>query len=294
MFKRKAMFSFLLPAVALGTSWAALASPAKADYTPVSDAVASQSQVIYYRADGAGTGTGAAHVYVDSEFHNSLMPGNFTRFCVAPGQHSVGAWLNDSPAYRGKNSTLYPANFEGGKTYFLRISDGESGAPKQVTRVQAEQELASSHLATRVLSRASAVQDCRNVTAPAAFKAYSLSSDVLFGFGKSGYQDISEAGRSALQALLRELNQKHDNLTDVEVVGHTDPIGSAPANDTLGLKRAQTVRRLLIDGGLPAGAIRARSAGANEPVAGYCEGSRAEQIACYSKDRRVEVRVHTR
>lgn len=294
MFTRNALFSLLLPGLALGASWAASAGPSTSAYTPVSDVISGQSQVIYYRAGSSNAGPGAAHVYIDREFHTSLMPDNYTTFCVAPGQHSVGAYLNDSPAYRGKNSDVYSANFEGGKTYFLRIADGDRGAPKPVTRAQAEQELASSQLAARVLSRASAVQACSNVAKTPPFKAYSLSADVLFSFSKSGYRDITGAGRDAIQQLIRELNQAHDNLTNVEVVGHTDPIGSASANYALGLKRAQTVRRLLIEGGLPAGAVSATSAGANEPVAGYCEGSREEQIACYSKDRRVDVRVHTR
>ncbi|HDT4958088.1 TPA: OmpA family protein [Enterobacter kobei] len=294
MFTRNALFSLLLPGMAFGGSWAAVAGPSAPTYTPVSDVIASQSQVVYYRAGSSNASPGAAHVYIDREFHTSLMPGNFTTFCVAPGQHSVGAYLNDSPAYRGKNSDVYAASFEGGKTYFLRIADGDRGAPKAVTRTQAEQELAASQLAARVLSRASAVQACSSVASTPPFKAYSLSADVLFSFGKSGYRDITTAGRDAIQQLIRELNREHENLTNIEVVGHTDPIGSASANYTLGLKRAQTVRRLLIEGGLPPSAVSASSAGANEPVAGYCDGGREEQIACYSKDRRVDVRVHTR
>ncbi|MFJ2713266.1 OmpA family protein [Pseudomonas sp. NPDC087346] len=74
---------------------------------------------------------------------------------------------------------------------------------------------------------------------------------------------------------------KSDNtpLQHIEVIGHTDAIGSDSSNQALGLKRAQTVRRLLIEGGLPAAS--ARSVGSREPVSGDCDG----------RDRRVVVRV---
>jgi OOP family OmpA-OmpF porin len=154
--------------------------------------------------------------------------------------------------------------------------------------------MAGSRDQVQALSRASKVQMCNYLErAPQAvqFKDYALSGDVLFAFGKSGYQDISRSGRSAILELITQLNQDHAKLERVEVVGHTDPIGSDAANQALGLKRAQTIRRLLIDGGLPAQAMVARSAGSSEPVTDKCFGGKTEQVACNAPNRRVVVRV---
>lgn len=265
-------------------------------YTPVAPVSAAQAQVVYYRAATMGAQSGAAHVYVDREFHTGLLPGGYTAFCVAAGSHTLGAYLHDAPQYKGKNINVYAANLEGGKTYFLKAGEGANGAPQAVKRVDAERELAGSRQQIQALSRASSVQACDYQPAPVAapYKDYALSGDVLFSFGKSGYADISTQGRQAIRDLISQLKSENASLEYIEVIGHTDPIGSPSANQALGLKRAQTVRHLLIDGGLQASAIKASSAGSSEPASGGCSGSRAEQVACYAQDRRVVVRVEVR
>lgn len=260
-------------------------------YQPVAPVSDGQAQVIYYRGTD-GQQRGSANVYVDREFHTSLLPGGYTAFCVEPGSRTLGAYIGDAPSYRGKTTDLYSAKLEGGKTYFLKVRENGNGAPLAVTRADAERELAGSRVQVQALSRASKVQQCNFVDKPAeAFKDYALSGDVLFAFGKSGYKDISSRGRVAILELVTQLNREHTKLDRVVVVGHTDPIGSYQANQTLGLKRAQTVRRLLIDGGIPSTAVVARSAGSSEPVTDECYGSKAEQVACNAPNRRVVVRV---
>lgn len=259
---------------------------------PVSDG---QAQVVYYRTSGVGQSKGAAHVYVDSEFHTGLLPGGYSTFCIVPGSRTLGAYLGDAPRYKGKNVDLYSANLEGGKTYFLKVRENGSGAPQAVTREEAERELVGSRAQVQALSRASKVQMCNNLPmAPmqaVQFKDYALSGDVLFAFGKSGYQDISHKGRAAISELIAQLHREHAKLERIEVVGHTDAIGSYASNQALGLKRAQTVRRLLVDGGLPSSSITTRSAGSSEPVTEECYGGKAERVACNAPNRRVVVRV---
>lgn len=259
---------------------------------PVSDG---QAQVVYYRSSAVGQPKGAAHVYVDSEFHTGLLPGGYSTFCVVPGSRTLGAYIGDAPGYKGKNVDLYSASLEGGKTYFLKVREEGSGAPQAVTREEAERELVGIRAQVQALSRASKVQMCNNLPmAPiqaAQFKDYALSGDLLFAFGKSGYQDISVRGRTAIRELITQLHREHAKLERIEVVGHTDAVGSYMSNQVLGLKRAQTVRRLLIDGGLPPTSVTTRSAGSSEPVTDECYGSKAEQVACNAPNRRVVVRV---
>lgn len=293
-----AMFAAALCAASFASAQPLQANPAQvfgATYNPVAPVADGQAQVVYYRTSGMGQQKGAAHVYVDSEFHTGLLPGGYSAFCVAAGSHTLGAYLNDAPTYAGKNVDLYSANLEGGKTYFLRVQENGNGAPQAVTREDAERELAGSRSQVQALSRASKVQQCNYLPKPAAqavqFKDYALSGDVLFAFGKSGHQDISRQGRAAIRDLITQLHREHAKLEHIEVVGHTDPIGSASANHALGLKRAQTVRRLLVDGGLSATSITASSAGSSDPVTDECYGSKHEQVACNAPNRRVVVRV---
>lgn len=297
MFKRTSIFHIALLSVALFSAPSVMAEPsAKAfgnPYTPVPAVSVEQAQVVYYRVPAANAQAGAANVYVDREFQTALLPGGYTAFCVSAGQHTLGAYLNEAPQYKGKISDVYSTQLAGGATYFLRVSEGAKGAPQPVSREQAEKELATSHQQVHALSRASSVLACNHLATPAAgsFKDYSLSADVLFAFGKSGYGDISASGRKAIRDLISQLRTEHANLEQIEVIGHTDAIGKSASNHALGLKRAQTVRRLLLDGGLASTRINASSAGSSEPVSSGCDGSRAEKISCYAPDRRVVVRV---
>lgn len=303
MFKRITVLNVALLSVALASAHFATAEEFKpgsvsgklfgTPYTAVAPVAERQAQVVYYRSSNMGTQQGAAHVYVDREFHTGLLPGGYTAFCVAPGQHSLGAYVKDAPQYKGKTTDVYSANLEPGKTYFLRVREDGYGAPQAVARVDAERELAGLHTQVQALSRASTVQACDYQPMPvqAQSKDYALSGDVLFAFGKSGYQDITSGGREAIRRLVMQLKQENASLEHVEVIGHTDPIGSPSANHLLGLKRAQTVRRILIEGGLRGSSVTATSAGSDQPVTQGCQGSRAEKVACHAEDRRVVVRV---
>ncbi|AZC59380.1 OmpA family protein [Pseudomonas chlororaphis] len=263
-------------------------------YEPVAPVSLSQAQVVYYRDAANNQRTDAAHVYIDGEFHTGLLPGGYTRFCVAPGRHTLDAVIGDAPLYRGKTELKSVAKLDGGKTYFVRVlSDASNMSSGGVSRKEAEQQLQHTRLQVHALSRASAVQACDLQEKPSApiYKDYALSGDVLFAFGKSGREDITAAGRRAIAELISQLHREHTTLERILVIGHTDPIGSQAANYTLGQRRASTVRQLLIDGGIPIHVLRASSVGSSEPLVSNCQGSRKEQIACNAPNRRVIVRV---
>lgn len=249
-----------------------------------------QAQVIYYRSQGI-SGNDAAMVYVDGEFQAALLPGMFTRFCVKPGEHSLGAYRNDAPAYQGKNEQRYRAAFKGGNTYYVRVDDNVNGRPNAVRSAQAAKELKTLRLQKHALSRASAVVACDYSTKPAV--DYTLFSDVLFKFGKSGQGDIQAQGRQALAALAKQLRHHQQHPNHIEVIGHTDAIGREQDNQRLGEVRAFTVRQILIDGGIPAANIRVRSVGSEEPVTLCKQGSAQEKVACNAPNRRVVIRVET-
>lgn len=70
---------------------------------------------------------------------------------------------------------------------------------------------------------------------------------------------------------------------EVTVIGHTDRVGSVPANDALSLRRAQAVRQMLLDAGLDASTITAAGRGEREPLV-----PTADEVA-EPRNRRVEI-----
>ncbi|WP_455846465.1 OmpA family protein [Pantoea agglomerans] len=259
-------------------------------YQPVAAVPVTQSQVVYYR-DATAVTKDAARVYVDGEYQSSLLPGMFSTFCVSPGSHSLGAFEGDAPLYKGKQSQPYRDNLVGGKTYFMKVDEKGSGKPLVVDPKLASQQLKTLRAQAHTLNRASAVEQCRYTTQQTM--DYTLSSDVLFNFGKSGRGDISMRGKQAISELIGKLKQDGVQSNRIQVIGHTDPIGKPASNLRLGQQRANTVRSLLVEGGLPARNLSASSAGSEDLEVTDCSGSRAEQISCNAPNRRVVVRVQT-
>ena len=72
---------------------------------------------------------------------------------------------------------------------------------------------------------------------------------------------------------------------EIEVVGHTDAMGTPENNDALSLRRASHVRQLLVDKGASPGTVRAIGMGEREPVVPTDDG------VAEAANRRVEVLI---
>ena len=79
---------------------------------------------------------------------------------------------------------------------------------------------------------------------------------VFFRFESDALTEESQALIPNILAAVR----KHV-VQDVVVIGHTDTMGTQPANYTLGLKRAMTVRNILVEAGLDGSTIDVTSVG---------------------------------
>jgi outer membrane protein OmpA-like peptidoglycan-associated protein len=71
--------------------------------------------------------------------------------------------------------------------------------------------------------------------------------------------ELTDESRAAVPEILKTVRERA--VPDVAVVGHTDTTGTSKANFELGLKRATTVRNLLVKAGLEASAIEVTSHG---------------------------------
>ncbi len=89
-----------------------------------------------------------------------------------------------------------------------------------------------------------------------------LSQDLLFATNSTA---VSGASQNELRIVANSLNNYPD--TTVNVIGHTDNVGSAAFNQDLSQRRAQAVSSVLINGGVSSSRIRSLGAGLTQPVA---------------------------
>jgi len=117
-----------------------------------------------------------------------------------------------------------------------------------------------------------------------------ISADALFRFDRSDASDLLPGGRARIAELAQQL-RRGEGASEIRVTGHTDRLGDVETNDALSLRRAETVRQMLVQSGVPATKVRALGVGSREPVSRDCRGDRSspELIACLAPDRRVEI-----
>lgn len=112
-----------------------------------------------------------------------------------------------------------------------------------------------------------------------------MLSDVLFAYGKA---DLTPDAIATLSAIADKLPW----VEGVELVGHTDSVGSADFNEALGLARARSVLAWLeAEGHADEGGITAISAGEREPVAENQFADGSDNPEGRAKNRRVEFRI---
>jgi len=254
-------------------------------------AAADQVRIVYYRSSDA-VGNTPAHIYVDGEFQASLLAGGYSTFCLNPGVHSLGSFTNDAPSYQGKQQQPWRDNLAAGKTYYIRASLDGSGRPLVTSASDAQQQLVGTRQQTHLLSRASSVVTCREGTTQ-FYDNYAFSSDLLFKFASANSDDISDEGRKAIQQFTAMLQRQSNSQAHIVVTGFTDPIGDENSNMKLGQRRADAIKRLLVNNGLSGANISSQSMGESQ-VTKQCQGSRKEQVACYANERRVVISVENK
>lgn len=121
-------------------------------------------------------------------------------------------------------------------------------------------------------------------------KRYTLGADALFSFAQSHSEAITENGKQQIQQLTEQL-KTHQVLNSITIYGHTDHLGAEAYNQKLSEQRANTVRSLLIQKGIPAHLIRAQGLGETQAIIQCSETNRSALIVCLAPNRRVEIIV---
>lgn len=116
-----------------------------------------------------------------------------------------------------------------------------------------------------------------------------FSGDALFDFDRSA---LRPEGKAMLHDLVRTLQGATYEV--ILAIGHTDRIGTKAYNQKLSVRRAEAVKKYLVDKGIAPNRVYAEGKGETQPVTkpGDCKGKRGKQlIACLQPDRRVDVEL---
>lgn len=117
---------------------------------------------------------------------------------------------------------------------------------------------------------------------PVEYQKHSFSAEVLFDFDKS---ILKPGGKAALHELDESIKARGSRVTDINVVGHTDSIGSEKYNQGLSERRAHSVTAYMTSDGVNGSIIDATGEGESNPVA---SNATAEGRA---QNRRVDIHV---
>ncbi|MFO7369203.1 MAG: OmpA family protein [Bacteroidales bacterium] len=109
----------------------------------------------------------------------------------------------------------------------------------------------------------------------------SLSALVLLFNSSAGSCELTQVHRDYFASIKKYAESKSDSK--IVVTGYADSSGPEPMNNTLSTRRAQFVKKQLLEAGVPAERITALGKGENDPVA---DNSTPEGR---SKNRRVEI-----
>jgi outer membrane protein OmpA-like peptidoglycan-associated protein len=124
---------------------------------------------------------------------------------------------------------------------------------EKVARAEAER---------RAAAAMASLNEIAKVKEEARGMVITLSGAVLFATGK---YELLPIARDKLDEVAKALADQ--GYKSILVEGHTDSVGKASDNDTLSLKRAESVRTYLVSRGIPSEKIRASGLGSSRSIA---------------------------
>jgi len=263
-----------------------------------SPAAASQAQILIYRAQ-ALTPQSPANIYLNGQYHASLLKGGFSDFCVDPGRSAVHVVIDDANRqHLGKLEPGQIVDMPAGRTVYLRLRELVPGKPQLqwVTPWEAEAEMSGTRRQIHTVSRAALVKDCLVSTAPAPTpvvpvlqpepQKVSMEADTLFEFGKA---ELRNSGYATLDKWIQQFNATYSSIERVKVLGYTDAIGPHQLNTLLSQRRAQVVKDYLATHGLKSkNGIEAEGRGSMELAKLGCSiKPTPENKECHAPNRRV-------
>jgi OOP family OmpA-OmpF porin len=230
------------------------AIPCAGGTTPLSEGIDAAGQML-------GAETGPVAVIVVSDFQ-----------WVSAGR--VAQSVAALKAQHGDNLCLHTVKV-GDNTTGDAMIEGIINAPGCDSAVAAADLADAGSMATYV---------SETLLAPLVYEKHSVSATALFDFDKAL---LKEQGKAELHNLGEYIKGKGITVVDLDVIGHTDSMGSEEYNQGLSERRAAAVRDYLVANGVAADIIDVSGKGETDPVA---DNATAEGRAL---NRRVDIHLGT-
>ncbi len=168
--------------------------------------------------------------------------------------------------------------------------DGNVGKASVMTEA-GQQQLEKSGDMTRVTKKSAAPSEVKtadstfiSVTFADALAAEPIPPEKFILYFQAGKTELTAESEAALPNILASIKKR--GAIYIAISGHTDAVGSDQVNDTLSRNRAESIRDLLIQGGVPGDLITVTSHGKGNPLIPTPDG------VAEPRNRRVEVIVH--
>ncbi|MBS1208162.1 MAG: outer membrane protein precursor [Proteobacteria bacterium] len=120
--------------------------------------------------------------------------------------------------------------------------------------------------------------------APPRFERHTLSSTELFSFDSAELRSAQPKLDEISDVLTRDAT-----ITNVNIIGYTDRLGSEKYNQKLSQRRADAVKTYMTNKGIDGKRLTATGRGESNPVVECSEKGRSALIKCLEPNRRVEV-----
>jgi len=127
---------------------------------------------------------------------------------------------------------------------------------------------------------------------PVVHERVVLSANVLFAFDRRGLADLLPEGRGQLDQLVARLDRVYTRVDRLELVGHTDRLGTEAYNAKLSADRADTIKAYLQQQGVKTDIV-AVGRGAADPLPNLTcsQRTQAALAKCLQPNRRVEISI---
>ena len=247
---------------------------------------------IFYRP--AGAGGPAANIYVNGEYLASLLPGGYRYAELCPyNQRLASAYTGQDPAYNIKAGAGEFYDLPKGSVSFFRVIDGGMGPSLQaVNRATAGRDLGLLREQVHTLPRLEQNRSC----SPELVQQYNIDVAALFKFDRYDYASMLPEGKQRLKEIAADSYQYRDATSVIYIDGYTDPEGRPAYNQRLSQRRAQTVKRVLVENGFNASSLKARGHGETDLVVSDCRAryprNASARAACDQPNRRVEIKLY--
>ena len=247
---------------------------------------------IFYRP--AGAGGPAANIYVNGEYLASLLPGGYRYAELCPyNQRLASAYTGQDPAYNIKAGAGEFYDLPKGYVSFFRVVDSGMGPSLQaVNRATAGRDLGLLREQVHTLPRLEQNRSC----SPELVQQYNIDVAALFKFDRYDYASMLPEGKQRLKQIAADSYQYRDATSVIYIDGYADPEGKPAYNQRLSQRRAQTVKRVLVENGFSPSSLKARGHGETGLVVSDCRAryprNAKARAACDQPNRRVEIKLY--